>query len=209
MANVIRGLLVVFVVLVVGVMPAVWYRAIYAHGKRLRVVDPERRVYRSGEMTAEGFEDAFARLGIRTVINVQDDFPDPELNRTFLNRKTVRESEVCARHGVRYIALAPDLIARRTVGPEHPRVIDQFLSVLDDERNFPVLIHCKAGLHRTGVLVADYRMEYQGYTPQEAVRDLKENGFGEFVCSSANDYIMQYILTYRPGLRRGQRVAQK
>jgi protein-tyrosine phosphatase len=196
-ANVIRGLLVVCVVLVIGVMPAVWYRAIYAHGKRLRVVDTERHVYRSGEMTAEGFEDAFARLGIRTVINVQDDFPDPELNRTFLNRKTVRESEVCARHGVRYIALAPDLIERRTVGPHHPKVIDQFLSVLDDERNFPVLIHCKAGLHRTGILCAVYRMEYQGWSTDAAYAELKAHGFGDWVCTSANDYVEQYVLAYR------------
>jgi hypothetical protein len=195
--NVIRGLLVVCVILVVGVVPAVWYRAIYAHGKRLRVVDPERHLYRSGEMTAEGFEDAFARFGIRTVINVQDDFPDPALNRTFLNRKTVRESEVCARHGVRYIGLAPDLIVRRTVGPRHPKVIDQFLSILDDERNFPVLIHCKAGLHRTGILCAVYRMEYQGWSIDAAYAELKAHGFGDWVCTSANDYVEQYVLAYR------------
>jgi len=196
-ANVIRGLLVVCVVLLVGVMPAVWYRAIYAHGKRLRVVDPDRKFYRSGEMTAEGFVDAFERLGIHTVINVQDDFPDPDLNQTFLNRNTVHESELCARHGVRYVALAPDLISRRSVGPSHPAVIDQFLSILDDERNYPVLIHCKAGLHRTGVLCAVYRMEYQGWSADEAYTELKAHGFGDWVCTSANDYVEQYVLAYR------------
>ena len=35
MANVIRGLLIGCVVLLVGVMPVVWYRAFYVHGKRL------------------------------------------------------------------------------------------------------------------------------------------------------------------------------
>jgi tyrosine-protein phosphatase SIW14 len=195
--NVIRGLSVGGIVLLVGVMPVVWYRAVYAHGKRLRLVDPDRGFYRSGEMTAEGFVDAFDRLGIRTVINVQDDFPDPDLNLTFFNRNTVRESELCARHGVRYVALAPDLIPRRTVGPHHPEVIDQFLSILDDERNFPVLIHCKAGLHRTGVLCAVYRMEYQGWSSDAAYAELKAHGFGDWVCTSANDYVEQYVLAYR------------
>jgi tyrosine-protein phosphatase SIW14 len=196
-ANVIRGFLIVCVVLLVGVMPIAWYRAVYTHGKRLRVVDSARHFYRSGEMTAEGFVDAFERLGIRTVVNVQDDFPDPLLNLTFLNRNTILESELCARHGVRYVALAPDLISKRRVGAEHPAVIDQFLSVLDDERNYPVLIHCKAGLHRTGILCAVYRMEYQGWSVDEAYTELKAHGFGDWVCTSANDYVEQYVLAYR------------
>jgi tyrosine-protein phosphatase SIW14 len=200
-ANVIRGMLVVCVVLLVGVMPAIWYRAVYAHSKRLRVVVPGR-VYRSGQMTAEGFADAFARLGIRTVINVQDDFPDPDLDQNFINRSTVRESDWCAGHGVRYVALAPDLISRRLVGANQPKVIDKFLSIMDDEHNYPVLIHCKAGLHRTGVMVAVYRMEYQGWSPLAAIKELKDNGFGEWAGGADNDYIEQYITRFQPGQRR-------
>ncbi len=198
MANVIRGLLVVCVVLLVAGLPAVEFRAIYDEGKRLRVVDPVRGVYRSGQMTADGFADAFNRLGIRTVINVQDDFPDPELDLSFFNRKTVRESEWCANHGVRYVALAPQLISRRRVGTSQPPVIEEFLSVLDDPRNYPVLIHCKAGLHRTGILCAVYRMEYDRWSVGEAFAELKAHGFGEWVCTSANDYVEQYVLAYRP-----------
>jgi hypothetical protein len=188
--------LVICVFSLVVVMPIVGYRAIYAHGKRLREVAPG--VYRSGEMTADGFADAFDRLGIRTVINVQDDFPDPDLAQSFVNRHTVAESEWCARHGVRFVALAPDLISRRKVGIQHPAVIDQFLRLLDDKRNYPVLIHCKAGLHRTGVLCAVYRMEYQGWSSAEAYAELKAHGFGDWVCTSANDYVEQYVLAYRP-----------
>jgi hypothetical protein len=151
-------------------------------------------------MTAEGFADAFARLGIRTVINVQDDFPDPDLDQSFLSRRPVRESEWCARHGVRFVSLAPDLISRRHSGSSHPAAIDQFLSILDDDQNYPMLIHCRAGLHRTGVLCAVYRMEYEGWSPLEAFAELKAHGFGYFACSIANDYVEQYVLSYR---RRG------
>jgi tyrosine-protein phosphatase SIW14 len=194
-ANLVRGCLIVCVALLVAVMPIVAFRANYAHGKRLRMVVPG--FYRGGEMTADGFADAFARLGIRTVINVQDDFPDPELPQSFLGRHTVHESEWCARHGVRYVALAPDLISRRSVGSHHPAVIDEFLRLMDDKRNYPVLLHCKAGLHRTGILCAVYRMEYQGWSPAEAYAELKAHGFGDWVCTSANDYVEQYVLAYR------------
>ena len=34
---------------------------------------------------------------------------------------------------------------------------------MDDPDSYPVLIHCNAGLNRTGVMVAVYRMEYQGW----------------------------------------------
>jgi protein-tyrosine phosphatase len=91
------------------------------------------------------------------------------------------------------------------VPQRHPEAIDEWLAVLDDERNYPVLIHCRAGLHRTGVLVAVYRMEYEGWSPAEAFRELKAHGFGPWVCTSANDYVKQYVLTYRP---RGDRVTR-
>jgi protein tyrosine/serine phosphatase len=188
--------LVFFIVFLVVVVPIAGYRAVYAHGKRLRVVVPGR-IYRSGAMTADGFAEAFRRLGIRTVVNVQDDFPDPDLYQSYLDRHTIREKEWCASHGVRYISLAPDLTLRRAVGSRHPAVIDEFEQILDDERNYPVLIHCRAGLHRTGVLCAVYRMDYQGWSTAAAYTELKAHGFGDWVCTSANDYVEQYVLAYR------------
>jgi protein-tyrosine phosphatase len=64
-----------------------------------------------------------------------------------------------------------------------------------------VLIHCKAGLHRTGILVAVYRMEYEGWSPADAFREAREHGFGNW--TSANEYVTQYILDYRPRRQRG------
>jgi protein tyrosine phosphatase (PTP) superfamily phosphohydrolase (DUF442 family) len=183
------------------VPPYLYYRAAYTHGKRLREVT-RGVLYRSGQLTSSGFEEAIARYGIRTVINAQDEFPDPDLPRGYFDRRTCKESELCRRLGVRYVHLTPDLRPRRHVPEKRPAAVETFLALMDDPANYPVLLHCKAGLHRTGVLTAVYRMEYQGYSPREAIADLKLHGFGEFACSSANDYIKQYILIYRPGERR-------
>ena len=45
-------------------------------------------------------------------------------------------------------------------------------------------------------------MEYDRWGPEETIQELKGNGFSEWQCTSANDYIKQYILTYRRGIRK-------
>jgi hypothetical protein len=187
-------------VLVFGLGPFVLFRSAYAHGKRLREIVPGR-LYRSGQMTVEGFAEAVERCQLRTIINVQDDVPDPNVCMSYFNRRTIKESEMCRRLGVRYVQLSPDLVSRRLVPQKRPQAIDSFLALMDQESTYPALIHCKAGLHRTGVLSAVYRMEYQGWSPARAFREMKEHGFGPFACTAANDYVTQYVLTYRRGLR--------
>src|SRR4051794_30327802 len=157
--------------LTVAVVPVAYFRGLYAYHKRLRQVVPGR-VYRSGQMTAPGLADAVAHYRIRTVVNVQEDFPDPDLSRHFWGGGTVQESELCRALGVRYVHLSPDLVPPRQVPGARPGVIDHFLAVMDDPSSYPVLLHCKAGLHRTGVLAAVYRMEYQGWSRGEAFAEL-------------------------------------
>ena len=186
--------------MLVGV-PFVHFRAVYAHGKRLREVTPGR-VYRSGQLTADGFADACTRYGIRTVVNLQDEYPDPEVARSFWSGRTVKESELCRRLGVRYVFIQPDLVARKLVPARRPAAIDQLLELLDDPASYPVLLHCRAGLHRTGCMVAVYRMEYQGWSAYAALAEAKAHGFGEWAGAADNDYIEQYVTRYQPGQRR-------
>jgi hypothetical protein len=195
-----RYVLVGLILLLIGVLPVVYHRAVYAHQKRLRVVDPGR-VYRCGQLTAAGFRDAIDRFGIRTVVNLQDEFPDPDLNRSYFDRSTVRESELCDELGVRYVFISPDLLRPRQVPARRPAAIEEMLAVFDDPDNYPILIHCRAGLHRTGCMAAVYRREYQGWTASQAVAEMRAHGFGDSVCTSANEYVRQYVTTYRPGLR--------
>lgn len=189
-----------FIVAVLTVAPFLYYRYAYTHSKRLREVVPGV-LYRAGTLTIAGFEEALADLNIRTVVNLQCDCPDPVLT-DFLGLTHEKQQDICERMKVNYVWIAPDLISRRKVGPERPTAIDKFLEVMDDPKSYPVLIHCRAGLHRTGVMTAVYRMEYQGWSNHRALREVKNNGFGDSACTSANDYIVQYVLAYRPGLRR-------
>jgi tyrosine-protein phosphatase SIW14 len=180
-------------------VPILRYRAVYDHGRRLREVDTGI-LYRSGCLTAGGFADAVKNLGIKTIVNLQDEYPDPQVRLSYLDTRTTSEIEMCKRLGVHYVYLPPDLVPRQKTGIEQPKAIDQFLTIMDDPVNYPrpVLIHCKAGLHRTGVMVAVYRITYQGWSPEAALAEAKANGFGEFAASSANEYVAQYITSYKP-----------
>src|SRR5262249_39872550 len=128
-----------------------YFRATYNHAKRLRVVEPGK-VYRCGQLTEAGFADAVERFGLRTVLNLPDGNPDPDVWHNYLDRRTVRESELCQRLGVCYVWIGPDLVHPDLAGSQRPIAIDQFLELMDQPATYPVLIHCKAGLHRTGLL---------------------------------------------------------
>lgn len=186
----------------IAIVPFVHFRATYAHAKRLREVTPGR-FYRCGQLTAEGFREAILRYGIKCVINLQDEDTDPFVPETYYRtRKRTLESEVCEKAGAKYVMLAFDLPARNIAHLEHPKVIDEFLKICDDRANLPILLHCKAGLHRTGLLTAIYRIEYEGWSKAAALRELRANGFGDSAATSANDYIYAFIECYVPRRER-------
>jgi tyrosine-protein phosphatase SIW14 len=186
----------------IAAVPAVHFRAQYAHAKRLREVTPGR-FYRCGQLTGSGLREVIETFGIKAVFNLQDEAPDPLLPHGYFRGQPEQcESEVCREMGARYILLNFDLLPRNRIPAERPAVIDEYLQLLDDPKNYPILLHCKAGLHRTGLLTAIYRMEKEGWSKGAATRELRANGFGDSVSTTANDYIMQFLEIYVPGQRR-------
>jgi len=60
--------------------------------------------------------------------------------------------------------------------PPTDEEIRQVLDLLDDERNCPVLVHCSAGVERSGMVAAIYRIERMGWSNERAVEQLLANG---------------------------------
>jgi tyrosine-protein phosphatase SIW14 len=180
--------------------PLLYYRWNYTVHKRLRIVEAGK-LYRSGCLTVDGFEDAVKKYGIRMFLNLQNEAPDPELPLSFLSSSIEKESAMCKRLGVRYEYLEVDLRPPNTVPPDRPEAIAKFLALVDNPDNYPMLVHCRAGLHRTGVLVALYRMEYNGWSSHQALEELRGHGFGRMNSYSPNEYIWQYVLSYEPRVR--------
>ncbi|MEI6324899.1 MAG: dual specificity protein phosphatase family protein [Gemmataceae bacterium] len=201
LSNPIRTLLGLALLMAFGTGVFVYYRVYWSFNKRLREV-AAGKLYRSGQLTAAGFRETIRDLGIKSVVNLQDEFPDPDIVKSWYDHSTIKEQALCAEMGVKYIHLMPDLISRNAKPGDRPKVIEGMLAAYDDKENYPMLVHCKAGLHRTGVLIAVYRMEYEGWSPDQAYREMRDHGYGDKACTEANDYVREYVLEYQPGQRK-------
>ena len=207
-----RWVLATGLAMVILAVPVVYYRVVYTTEKRFREVTPGR-FYRCGQMSASAFRKEIRDHGIRLVINLQDEYPDPLLSEGYWDAPHIPESEVCKEAGARFVFLSfagdRGLLERNAASPTHrPQVIDDFLKLCDDPNNYPILVHCLAGLHRTGALTAVYRMEYEGWPVADAVRELPASGYGDRKATTANDYIYEYLYLYQPRAR-GQKTEDR
>jgi tyrosine-protein phosphatase SIW14 len=115
-------------------------------------------LYRGEQPTREGFLE-LKRRGIKTVINLRNHHSDEK----FL-----------VGTGLRYVRIKSTAV----------RIEDEdtlaFLAALHDPANQPVFVHCLHGSDRTGAAVAAYRIVEQGWTAEEAIRELRNFGHHEY-----------------------------
>jgi len=53
-----------------------------------------------------------------------------------------------------------------------------FLRIVTDKPSQPVLVHCAQGSDRTGMMVAIYRIVVQGWSKDDALKEMVEGGYG-------------------------------
>ncbi len=113
-------------------------------------------LYRSQQPTAAGMQNLKA-LGIKTLINL----------RTFhSDRDEIGKTDLHQEH-----------IYMKNWHPEREDVL-RFLQLATDPANAPVLVHCQHGADRTGTVCAVYRIVVQGWSKEDAIREMTEGGFG-------------------------------
>jgi protein tyrosine phosphatase (PTP) superfamily phosphohydrolase (DUF442 family) len=113
-------------------------------------------LYRSAQPTALGMRN-LRKLRIKTVVNLRAFHSD--------------------RDEIGDAALGYEHIYMKTWHPEREDVV-RFLRIVTDPSRAPFLVHCQHGADRTGAMVAWYRIAVQGWTKQEAIREMTEGGFG-------------------------------
>ena len=77
--------------------------------------------------------------------------------------------------------------------------VSLFRDVMNDPKNYPVLIHCYAGVHRTGAFCAVYRMEYEHWTNAQAIAELRACGYRDL---DDEWDLLDYLETYEPTWKR-------
>jgi protein tyrosine/serine phosphatase len=59
----------------------------------------------------------------------------------------------------------------------HDDLVLKALRIMVDPRNRPLMVHCRHGADRTGAMVALYRVVVQGWTREQAVREMDDGGY--------------------------------
>ena len=54
----------------------------------------------------------------------------------------------------------------------------KFLRIVTDKASQPVLVHCAQGSDRTGMMVAIYRIVVQGWSKDDALKEMIDGGYG-------------------------------
>jgi tyrosine-protein phosphatase SIW14 len=75
------------------------------------------------------------------------------------------------------------------------QAVAEFLAVMDRREGHPVLVHCFAGVHRTGTMCAVFRMEYHRWPVDRAVNEMELCGFDP---ADMKQHIEPYLRAYKP-----------
>jgi protein tyrosine/serine phosphatase len=67
----------------------------------------------------------------------------------------------------------------RTNHVDDADVLKTLRAIKEAEAKGPVLMHCKHGSDRTGLMAAMYRVVIQGWTKEEALSEMTQGGFGD------------------------------
>ena len=140
------------------------------------------KLYQSAEMSPGKLGDKIKAKGIRTVVDLRSPRKEVDRERAYLTEL-----------GVNYINLPSG---------QHPedQVIDSFLEIMAKKENLPVLVHCKHGMGRSVLLAALYRIEFEGWSGEDAMdKAFWQSGLGfEFLPSGDKG---RFIKDYSPRLK--------
>lgn len=119
----------------------------------------DRSVWRGStpRMTADFY--ALKNLGIELVIDLQ----------SILSFKSQWRQIACAERDMSTLWLRCGILL-----PPSEHKVQTVFSIMDHKK---VFIHCRNGVDRTGLVIAQYRMAKCGWSRGEAFHELKEKGF--------------------------------
>ena len=140
------------------------------------------RLYRGGQPSNTGLE-ALARMGFAIVVDGRGH-----------SGARKRERDLVTKLGMQYVEL-----------PWHcpfpkDQVFARFLLLIRQNPKKKIFVHCRLGDDRVGMMIASYRMAEQGWAAEEAMQEMKADGFSwshHFICPGLARYEKSFPRRFR------------
>jgi protein tyrosine/serine phosphatase len=134
----------------------------------------DQNVYRGAQPTDDGFK-YLAKIGVKTVIDLRE-----------ADQRAKSEETAVTAAGMKYIN-----VPMTGLTPPSEAQISSILGILEGGSG-AVFVHCKRGADRTGVVIASYRIDHDGWDNAQALKEAKERGMARFQFPR-----MSYIHSFR------------
>ena len=115
-------------------------------------------LYRGGQPSQSDYK-ALADMGIKTIVDLRNDYES--------YAKSAAEAA-----GLTYVN-----IPMNGVSAPSDSEVAEFLKIVNDPASGKVYFHCKAGIHRTGVMGAVYRANHDGWDYDKIYTEMKNYQF--------------------------------
>ena len=155
----------------IAAAPLVYSSRRTLYSRNFRVVQ-EGVLYRSGQLTPQGLERIVRERGIKTIVSLRTTRVEGRLP------PDSWEEGFCRARGLNHHRIVPRVWAADEKGDiPAEKAVEEFLKIMDKPENYPVLVHCFAGIHRTGTMCAVFRMEYQHWSADRAINEMLQCGY--------------------------------
>lgn len=125
----------------------------------------EGDLYRGGRPSEEDVV-ALREMGIKTILDLEGGVFAPETEPVRRERAWAEAAGVDFVH----VPLSPLTSPR-------PGRVEEAVAVMADPARRPVFVHCRAGVDRTGFVVAAYRVTIEGWAAERAYDEMVRAGF--------------------------------
>lgn len=148
--------------LVAGGGLAVKYGRHHVFPKRFAMVEPGL-VYRSGELEAGPLRGVIREHKLKTLVVLLGNEPD--------SSRQQQEERIAREEGAQIIR-----VGMPGDGCAEFDLLERAADEVATESNQPLLVHCSAGVNRTGAVLAVWRMKYCGWTFEQAIAEAELHG---------------------------------
>jgi protein tyrosine/serine phosphatase len=122
----------------------------------------EGKVYKSGVIPPDELADYVKKYKIKSIVDLRFPGTGDDVNNPEIPAELTAEKEAIAKiPGVNYFNNGSDQVPKQ-------ENLDSFFKIMDNQDNYPVLIHCYHGIGRAQMYSALYRIEYEGFSNEDA-----------------------------------------